>query len=107
MTKDRHDNVEERDAGYAEHRAAAEEIPGRKVGKSRSYVVRITLDQQVVSRAVDDQCNQRRDEGAQAQVAYQEAIYGAKQHPGHDGREHNERYWPAEHIKSVKSAEVG
>ena len=107
MAENRHHNVEQRNTRYAEYRAVAKEIPGRKVRKCGGDVVRITLDQQVVGRTVDDQRDQRRYEGAQAQIADQDAVHGSQRQPADDGRKCDQRHRPAEHVKREECAKVG
>ena len=64
VAEDRDREIKDGDAGNAEHIAAADEIPGRKVRKGRRDLGRIAEQQQIVGRAVDDQRDQGRDERA-------------------------------------------
>jgi hypothetical protein len=52
--------VNQRNTGNSEYGAVPDEVPGRDVRKRRSDIVRIALDQEIESRAVDDQRDQRR-----------------------------------------------
>ena len=107
MAENRHDDVEERHTRYAEDRPVADKIPRGKIREGGGDVVGIALNEKVVGRTVDDQRDQRRYEGAQPQIADQQAVHGAQQHAADDGCQGDERHRPAEYIEGEEGAEVG
>src|ERR1700753_673394 len=84
MPEDCDHEIDNGDARNSEHVAPADEVPGWKVGERRGDLVRITLDEEIEGRAVDDQGNEGGDEGAQPQISDQEAVDSAE-----EGTEHN------------------
>ena len=92
VAEDRDHDVEQSDAGNAEHVAVAHEVPGRDVGKRGGDGVGVVDQQQVVGRAVDDQRDQRGDEGAQPEIADQEAVDRAEQGAEGDGDDRDRRH---------------
>ena len=79
VAEDRDREIEDGDAGHAEHIAAADEIPGREIRKGRRDLGRVGEQQEIVGGAVDDQRNQGRDEGPEPEIADQEPVHRAEQ----------------------------
>ena len=107
MAEDGDDDIDQRHGRNAEDVAAADEIPGRDVGEGRRDGVGVALDQEIVGRAVDDQRDQRGDEGAQPQISDQDAVDGAEQRAAEQGGDHHRRDRPAQHVEQIERAEIG
>ena len=106
VAEDRDDDIDQHDAGDAEDDAAADEIPRREVGEGGGDLVGIVEQQQIVGRAVDDQRDQRGDEGAQPQIADQEAVDGAERRAADEGGDDHGRHRPVQHVEAEQRAEI-
>src|SRR5271168_2788127 len=106
MAEDRDRQIDNGDARNPEYVAPADEVPGRKVGERRGDLVRITLDQKIEGRAVDNQSDEGGDEGAQPQISDQEAVDGAEESAKDDGggRDRDDR--PAQNVERIERAEI-
>jgi len=106
MPEDRDRDIDQHDAGHAKNPAAAQKIPGGDVGEGGGDLVRVVEQQKVVGRAVDDQRDQRRDEGAQPQISDQQAVDGAERRAAQKRRDDHRRYRPVEHVEQAQCAEI-
>ena len=106
MPEHRDDEIDQHHARHAEDAAAADEIPRRKIGKGRRDLVGIVEQQQIVGGAVDDQRDQRGDEGAQPQIADQEAVDGAERGAAGEGGDDHGRHRPVQHVEAEQRAEI-
>ena len=106
MPEYRDDEIDQHDAGHAEDDAAADEIPRRKIGEGGRDLVGIVEQQQIVGGAVDDQRDQRGDEGPQPQIADQEAVDGAERRAAGEGGDDHGRHRPVQHVEAEQRAEI-
>lgn len=106
MAEDRDRDVDQCDARNAEHVAAADEIPRRDVGKGRGDRIGVALDQEIERRTVDDQGDQRGNEGTQPQISDQNAVDGAEQCAAEESGHHHRRHRPVQHVEQIERAEI-
>ena len=100
------DEIDQHHAGHAKDDAAADEIPRRKIGKGRRDLVGIVEQQQIVGGAVDDQRDQRGDEGPQPQIADQQTVDGAERRAADERRDDHGRHRPVQHVEAEQRAEI-
>src|SRR5712675_331865 len=106
MSEHGDNDIDQHDARHAHDPAAAQEIPGGNVGEGGGDLVGIVEQQKVVGRPVDDERNQRGDEGAQPQVPDQQAVDGAERHAAQKRRGDDRRHRPVENVEAEQGAEV-
>src|SRR5271156_6330126 len=106
MAEDRDRQIDNGDARNSEHIAPADEVPGRKIGERRGDLVRMTLDQKIEGRAVDNQGYEGGDESAKPQISDQEAVDSAEKRAEDDrgGGDRNDR--PAQNVERIEGAEI-
>src|SRR5271170_4629339 len=106
MAEDRDRQIDNGDARNPEHVAPADEVPSRKVGERRGNLVRITLDQKIEGRAVDNQGDEGGDEGAQPQISDQQAVDRAEKRADDDGGGGDRNDRPTQNVKRIERAEI-
>ena len=106
MAEDRDRDIDDRHAGHAEDIAVAEKIPGGKVGKCGGDLVGIIDQQQIVGRAIDDQRDQGRDEGPEAEVTDQDAVDETERRARDHGGGGDRRNGPAENVQTIERAKI-
>src|SRR5271170_2950027 len=106
MAEDRDRQIDNGDARNPEHVAPADEVPSRKVGERRGDLIRITLDQKIEGRAVDNQSDEGGDEGAQPQISDQAAVESAEKRAEDNSGGGNRDDRPAQNVQRIERAEI-
>jgi hypothetical protein len=89
----------------AQRLAAADPVPGRGLRGCRRDVHQIDQRQHVEGRPVNDERDQGGEEGAQAEVADQNAVDAAQQPAEQQGGEDRGRHRPFEQLNEIKRAQ--
>ena len=107
VAKDRDQDIDVDDGGHAEPVAIADEVPHFRVGQAPGNRGRVVGGEQVVKCAVDDQGDQGREEGAQAEVADQNAVDSTECRAAQQGGRDRRASRPLQHVHQIQGTEVG